>query len=346
MLRDSYPSKEIIVVIDNPTKTSRDLAKKFANVVKFILNGERIGKVNALNEAVKLTTGDILLFLDSDVQIQTNRGSFMEILAREMNGIDILDIKKKIIRDSILSKLVHYEYLSSSLVSWIFSKKIGKCLGLNGAAFAIRRDVFLHLEGFRRTLVEDFDLATRSFLSDFSFKYTNKVWVLIKPQPNWRSWYKQRKRWSIATGIWLKDYYRQLARITIKKPQIILPSLLLMLPSLLLLSINYLIPETTYYHAASLVLFFLASYSSLTFPPFFLTAFVLPIAKNLAASAITYAIFSIIFFLSARKLGYYFNPVEFLGFYFIYSPIWVLMIAVGLLRVATHRDKIDLDWKV
>ncbi|MCJ7560987.1 hypothetical protein MUO79_10290, partial [Candidatus Bathyarchaeota archaeon] len=140
--------------------------------------------------------------------------------------------------------------------------------------------------------------------------------------------------------------YRQLARIVVKKPQITLPSLLLMLPSLLLLSLNYLIPDAIYYQTASLALLILTTYSSLAFPPMFLATFGIPIAKNLAAAVMTYVVFSIIYFLSARKLGYYFNPVEFLFYYFIYSPIWLLIIAVGLLRVATHKDRIDLDWKV
>ncbi len=346
LLRDPYHSKEVLVIIDNPTGISLEVVKKFRNRVEFILNGERIGKVNVLNEAFKRTTGDILLFLDSDVLLQTDGESFMEILVREVEGVDILDIKKSVVRRSFLAKFIHYEYLASSLVSWLFSKKIGKCLGFNGAAFAIRRETFQRLGGFRRTLPDDFDLATRSFLGNFSFRYTNKAAVSVNPQLDWWSWYKQRKRWSVGIGVWLKDYHRQLARIVVRRPQVMLPSLLLMLPSLLLLSLNYLIPDAIYYQATSLTLLVLASYTSFALPPVFLTAFGIPVAKNLAAAAASCAAFSIIYFLSARKLGYSFNPAEFLCFYFVYSPILLLMIVVGLLRVATHKDRIDLDWKV
>lgn len=346
LLRDSYPFKEVLVVIDKPTEMSINVVKRFQNRITFILNGERIGKANALNEVFKRTTGEILLFLDSDLQLQTDGESFMETLAREMEGVEILDIKKSMIRSSFLARLVHYEYLASSLVSWLFSKKIGKCLGLNGAAFAIRREAFQRLGGFRRTLSEDFDLATRSFLEKLSFKYSDKVAVSIKPCSDWRSWYKQRKRWSIATGVWLKNYYRQLVRIVASTPQVMFLSLPLMLPSLLLLPLNFFLPDVICYQAISLALLILASYSSLALPAISPATFGVPVAKNVLAAASSYAGFSAIYFLSARKLGYCFNPGEFLCFYFIYSPISLLMIIIGLFRVATHNDRIDLDWKV
>jgi len=346
LLRDPYRFKEVLVVIDKPTETSINVVKRFQNRVAFILNGERVGKAKALNELFKRTTGEILLFLDSDLQLQANRESFMETLAREMEGVEIVDIKKSIIRSSFLARLVHYEYLASSLVSWLFSKKIGKCLGLNGAAFAIRREAFQRLGGFRRMLSEDFDLATRSFLEKLSFKYSDKVAVSIKPCSDWRSWYKQRKRWSIATGVWLKGYYRQLAGIVVSRPQVMLLSLPLMLPSLLLLPLNFLLPDVIYCQVTSLALLILASYASLALPFTFPATFGVPVAKSVLAAVLSYASFSAIYFLSAKKLGYCFNPGEFLCFYFIYAPISLLMIIIGLFRVATHNDRIDLDWKV
>ncbi|UCH01773.1 MAG: glycosyltransferase, partial [Candidatus Bathyarchaeota archaeon] len=175
VLGDSYPCKEVLVVIDSPTEMSLDTVKKFQDKASFVLNNERVGKVNALNEAYKRTTGNILLFLDSDVRLQSSDVSFFGILEKEMEGVDILDLKKSVVRRSFLDKLIHYEYLGSSLVSWFFSKRIGKSLGLNGAAFAIRRKACESLGGFRNTIPDDFDLVTRSFFNNFKFRYPDRI---------------------------------------------------------------------------------------------------------------------------------------------------------------------------
>ena len=59
-------SKEIFVTVDaadrRVTQTIKALEQE--NCVKFIVNKERVGKANALNSTVKLSTGKVLLFLD------------------------------------------------------------------------------------------------------------------------------------------------------------------------------------------------------------------------------------------------------------------------------------------
>lgn len=346
LLRDPYPSKEVLVVIDEPTEMSLNIAEKFRDRITLILNGERIGKANALNEAFNRTTGNILLFLDSDVQLEAAEGSFLETLEKEMNGIDILDIKKSVVRCSFLEKLVYYEYLGFSLVSWFFSKSVGKTLGVNGAAFAIRRDAFEQLGGFRRTINEDVDLATRSFVENLSFRYTGKVSVSIKPQSGWKSWYKQRRRWGISTGVWLKDHYRLLAGVLVREPKVMLPSLMLIMPSLLLVFFNCLFPYALYLGVFNLALSVLSRQPSFVPLVIFLTTFSVLALKNGALTALTYAALSCVFYSAARGLGYRFNPVEFLCYYLVYSPFSLLMYIIGIFRVMTHNDLIDLDWKV
>ena len=346
LLRDPYQSKEILVVIDEPTEISLDIVKRFRDRIIFILNGERIGKVNALNEAFNRTSGNILLFLDSDVQLQAAETGFLETLEKEMEGVDILDIKKSTVRCSFLEKLVHYEYLGSSLVSWFFSKSVGKTLGVNGAAFAIRREAFERLGGFRRTINEDFDLATRSFVENLSFRYTGRVSVSIKPQSGWKGWYKQRRRWGIATGVWLKDHYRLLTRVLVRKPQVMLPALLLIMPSLLLVFFNCLLPDALYLSIINLALSVLSRQPSFVPLIIFLTTFGILAVKNGVLTALTYTALSCIFYSAARGLGYHFNPIEFLCYYLIYSPLSLLMNIIGIFRVITHNDMVDLDWKV
>jgi biofilm PGA synthesis N-glycosyltransferase PgaC len=230
ILNDPYNLKEVFVIIDEPTKKSLELSEEFKDQVKFIFNGERKGKANVLNEAVKRSNGELLLFLDGDVAIPTEPIHFLETVFDEAKDVDIVEFKKNVIRDSFLARIVNYDYLSFNSTNWLFSLTLKKCLGFNGAAFAIKRRAFESLGGFRRVISEDLDLGTRSFIKGYSFKYTKKIEVHNKVSPSWRQWFKQRKRWGIGTALWLKDYYRDLLANTRKHPKILLPSLFLILP--------------------------------------------------------------------------------------------------------------------
>ena len=89
-----------------------------------------------------------------------------------------MDIKKKVVKDkSFLSKMAYYEYLTFNISSWLSSRYLHKCPAVNGAAFAIKREMFEKVHGFRTVVAEDIDLATRAFLEDSSFAYTTDVEV-------------------------------------------------------------------------------------------------------------------------------------------------------------------------
>jgi len=70
-LNSQNVSKEIFVTVDMPTK---DFSEKIKNLaidnVRFTVNNERIGKANALNNTAKFSSGKVLLFLDSDVEVK------------------------------------------------------------------------------------------------------------------------------------------------------------------------------------------------------------------------------------------------------------------------------------
>ena len=110
--------------------------------VKFIVNKERIGKANALNSTVKLSSGKVLLFLDSDVQISGDP-DFLRKIIMEIQHVDILDIKKKVSKGkSFLSRMAYYEYFTFNVSAWLSSRYMHKCPAVNGAAFAIKRETF------------------------------------------------------------------------------------------------------------------------------------------------------------------------------------------------------------
>jgi glycosyltransferase involved in cell wall biosynthesis len=85
-------AKEIFVTIDAPSEQFLERIKQFSGV-KLLINEERIGKANALNKSVKLSSGKVLLFLDADIELPDDP-DFLKKIIEEMKHTDILDIKK------------------------------------------------------------------------------------------------------------------------------------------------------------------------------------------------------------------------------------------------------------
>lgn len=340
-------SKEIFVTVDEPTEEFKEELKRLEQTnVTFIQNHERIGKANALNDTVKLSSGNVLLFLDSDVEIPEDP-DYLRKIVMKMHQTDVLDIKKKVTKDkSFLSKMAYYEYLTFNISAWLASKFMHKCPAVNGAAFAIKRETFSKVHGFRKVVAEDIDIATRAFLDDSSFAYAHDVEVHNFVHSGWKTWFTQRRRWAIGQALWLKDWYKQLARRFIKKPQVFLPSLFFLYPSVAVFVLSAVIPSLWMYNSLLVVSLFLSVKFNIALPVFLLSLATADILKILIISLSGFTITAAVFYGFARKLG--FREVklwELFVYYFFYSSVWMIIIVIGHIQVLVLGKKAGPDWK-
>lgn len=349
LLNDSYENKEIFVVIDEPTQKSIDLVKEFSpRGVYFKLNGERRGKANALNEIVEKATGDIFLFLDADVLVDNaSEGSFLKTIVKEMENVEIVEIKKKVIRDSFLARMASYDYIGFTVASLYFSKKIKRCLAINGAAFAIKRETFKELGGFRRTICEDLDIATRSFANGARFKFLSDLVVYTKAPSTLREWFNQRKRWAIGAALWVKDNFKILKKAIRKYPRAVALSLLSAFPSIPLFLISLSIPNEIFTKALYMLLLLFSTTTSLLIFPTALSSVIIPAMKSLVLLLGSFLGYSVIFYFIARKIKFHFSILEFAVYYFVMAPLWFILVLNGLIKLCINRHgKINVDWKV
>ncbi|MEM2911683.1 MAG: glycosyltransferase family 2 protein [Candidatus Bathyarchaeia archaeon] len=337
----AYENKEIFVAIDEPDEKSFKVVKKYGDKVNFLLSSKRRGKVEALNSAIKISKGKILVFIDSDVQLKGDE--FLELIEREIGEAEILDVKKKIITDSFISRMVNYEFISSNLVSYLYSKLVQKCIGINGAAFAIKREAFEEIGGFSRVISEDFDLAAKALLKNKKFKYTQKIEVYTKAPSNWSKWLTQRKRWGIGTGLWLKNYWKKFLKYMAKYPYIVIPSLIILFPTFIPIVFNYFFMSFIGYKIPNFIPSFFVMHSSL------LTPFVPYIGELLLTSLTTiflsFFLFSLFFYAVSKKLKLRFNLAEFLIYFLFYQPLAALILIIGIIT-AFFSGRHELDWKV
>lgn len=339
--------KEIFVTVDEATEMFKQKVSKlsFTNT-QFIFNKERMGKTNALNKTFELSSGKVLLFLDSDVGIP-NDPDYLRKIIMDLQRCDVLDIKKRVIKDkSFLSKMAYYEYLTFNISAWLASRYMHKCPAVNGAAFAIKRQTFEKIGGFHKVVAEDIDIATRAFLQDSTFAYTHNIEVQNVVHSDWKKWFTQRRRWSIGQALWLTDWYKPLARRFAKKPQVFLPSLFFLYPSIAVFFLSAVIPSLWMYNGLLVFSLFLSIKFNIALPVFLLSLSTADALKVLLISMSGFALTATIFYGFSRKLGFREIKLhELFVYYFVYSSIWLMIVVAGHIQVIALRKKAGPDWK-
>ena len=288
---------EIIVIADEPDQEILKLLKGYASDIKYFINKKRKGKVHALNFGAKKAKGNILLFLDADVKIEDDR--FVEKIIEETEDTSILDVKIKIITNSLLSRLVSIDYYNMYLSSKLSSSKFKTRFGLNGVCFAIKREVFFKLKGFKKTITEDADFGMRASIANTDVKLSNNLEVYTQSPDTWKKWYKQRKRWAIGGSICILDHLKYF----LLKPKIWIPILIMAYPSIIYILIAMILPDYVIYKLISLVLSLLVFALPASIVSYVLFAFSLGIviAKAAFLAFITFIIWSAIILFGYKK---------------------------------------------
>lgn len=329
--------KEIIVVVDEPDEEIRGM--RFEGV-KFVFNERRIGKPRALNQGVKLSKGDVLFFLDADTEVKEG---ILGKVEEGMRDCDILELRKEVIRDSKIAKVVYYDYIAANVTNWFMSRTVERCVGVNGAAFAMRRELFEEVGGFREVPTEDMDIAIRTFEKG-KFKYLVEPVVKTEAPSTLRGLIKQRKRWSVGGIVYIRDHYKELLRGVAEHPVVALFALFTYLPALAWLLLSLITPEGFFIALTTLILAVISNY----FPPllslFLLLSPPVVLLKNVILGLLIFMGYLPVFYFFSRKLRYEFHIHEFLAYYFVYSPFWLLLLLVVMFNVFIYPRKLRVDW--
>ncbi len=336
-------SKEIIVTIDEPREGFLEKVKPYDSV-RVIVNAERKGKVNALNSSADISSGRILLFLDADVEIPDDP-DYLKKIVEKMKEVDVLDIKKKVHRDSFLAKMAYYEYFTFNMSSWMASHYLQKCPAANGAAFAIKRETFDSVGGFHKVVAEDIDIATRAFLNDHSFAYTKDVEVKNIVHSSWKSWYTQRKRWAMGQAFWVKDHYKQLIRKCASKPQIFLPAVFFLYPPLISFSLTMLLPTTWMYDLFMVSSWYFSAKFNTVLPILLVSLLGADFLKTLVVIMSSFIVTAALYYRFSKKLEFEFKLHELFVYYFFYSVVWLAVIVLGYVQVLVLRNKVAPNWR-
>ncbi len=310
---------EVVIAVDDPEDKILEIIQGYG--VKASISKERRGKWKALNDALKLVSGDQIIFLDSDTIIDDLSG---------LNGCDVVEILKEVKGDNTIEKLVNIDFLVMSLGSKIASK-FGSCLGINGSAFVIKKSVIEKLGGFRKRINEDTDLGVRVGLNGYRFAVCGRAYT--RAPKNFKEWFKQRERWSMGGAeILIENFIPVLLR-----PKLWIPYLVFFYPAIFGFLVSLLLPESYLFKTLYLILPFIAILSPKLASLAILVLYEVGNIKNILAAFVSFSAWSGLIILFSSKMNYKIDYRLLPVYYFLYSPLWTIICFISFFRVLIYK---------
>ncbi|MFZ2636125.1 MAG: glycosyltransferase family 2 protein [Rectinemataceae bacterium] len=321
---ESCPDSEIVIVVDGATTPEIGAALESVRSlprVRIVEGNPHLGKAAALNRAVAGSDASLLVFIDNDVLVAPGVALF-EGCIRMLESSDIGELPKTGLGRGPVAAMMKLEFLANLAGTRVVVNRTGRCPSMNGAAFAVRRELFLELGGFAAVVNEDLDFSARAFLAGARFGLDPSLRVLNEVPETPAAWFRQRRRWAVSLGVWNDTY---LARFRKDAPGatsgLVLSSMVFPLPFVAAVAAI----------AAAIVGYGL---SGPGIPGFLI-----------GLSGLSLYAFSALYF--AREAKYFMQPfslVAFVVYSLVYLPIWGISSLTGIL-IAKTRGVPEMDWK-
>ncbi|HLC51308.1 MAG TPA: glycosyltransferase family 2 protein [archaeon] len=202
LMQARYPRKklEIIVVNDGSTDETASVVKKYP--VKLISHGKNQGKIDALNAGVKAAKGEIVVTLDSDVEVLPHT---LTMLVQKFKDKRIGAVagsykakkmhSKNNIFSYLLEKLQSIEYSSFALIRKQ-QEIFGSILVVPGAIAAYRRSALQAVGYFDNdTIIEDYDMTIKLHKAGYKIASERSALAYVVAPQKLASLIRERMRW-------------------------------------------------------------------------------------------------------------------------------------------------------
>jgi cellulose synthase/poly-beta-1,6-N-acetylglucosamine synthase-like glycosyltransferase len=219
LLRCDYPADrlEIIPINDHSNDATAEIIDEIAAIEPIIrplhrLGDEPRGKPAALNDALRIATGDIILVFDADYM--PGRGMLRD-LAVSFQDPEVGAVMGRVVpyntKSNLLTRLLDLERSGGYQVDQQARHNLRLIPQYGGTVGGFRRLHILELGGFDpRMLAEDTDLTIRLHLRGWKVAYANRVECFEEVPENWEVRSRQIHRWSRGHNAVMFRYLRRL----------------------------------------------------------------------------------------------------------------------------------------
>ncbi len=198
-LRIDYPHFEIVVVNDGSKDKTLEKVEPYALSGRIRLVHKTIneGKAMALNDAIPLTNGEILVMIDADAV--PDPGLLRAIVPhfRSPRVGAVTGNPRVRNRRSLFCKLQAIEFASIVSLQRRGARVWGKMLTMSGVVSAFHRDAILDAGMYSPQMAtEDIDLTWKLQLRFYDIRYEPRAIVWMRVPVSFRGLWHQRRRWS------------------------------------------------------------------------------------------------------------------------------------------------------
>ena len=195
---------EVIVINDGSTDQTGNVAERFVKEhehVRVIHRDVEIGgkgKAAALNEGLKIATGEIIFLFDADYYPQRD---ILEKLTAYFVNPEVGAVQGRVTvlnePDAIVTRLATLERIGGYRVDQLARDDLRLIPLLGGTGGGVRRRLIEFLGGWNpNMLAEDTDLTFRIYLAGYKVRYVNEAECYEEAVEDWRSYWHQRCRWA------------------------------------------------------------------------------------------------------------------------------------------------------
>ncbi len=199
MLRLDYPRFEVVVVDDGSTDGTLDALAPLRGDPRLRLVRKEVneGKAMALNDAIPLTRGEILMCLDADAEPEADLLRYVVPHFDAARVAAVTGNPRVRNTDTFLARLQAMEF--SSIISLLrrAQRVWGRVVTVSGVVAAFRRSAVLDVGGFSPEMpTEDIELTWKLQKRFYDVRYEPRAICWMTVPASWRGLYRQRRRWA------------------------------------------------------------------------------------------------------------------------------------------------------
>jgi cellulose synthase/poly-beta-1,6-N-acetylglucosamine synthase-like glycosyltransferase/spore germination protein YaaH/peptidoglycan/xylan/chitin deacetylase (PgdA/CDA1 family) len=207
LLLQDYPDFEIIFVDDGSKDATYEIVEKaFAGVEKVkVYTKANGGKASALNFGINISTGQYLVCIDADTQLQTDAvRKMMHYFVNSRVGAVAGNVKVGN-EKNVITRWQSIEYTTAQNFDRRAFDYLNCITVVPGAIGAFRKEAIEKAGGFTTdTLAEDCDLTIRILRKGYAIRNCTEAIAVTEAPETMRQFMKQRFRWSygIMQSFW------------------------------------------------------------------------------------------------------------------------------------------------